>query len=557
LASTAEPYEFKPHERPYMPGSPATPEHPLPRRVAYFCIGILLGFTGGFGNAIINVNVPQFQGALGLDQSQAYWVLASYSMTNVCMSMLLIKFRQQFGLQHFTRIFLMGFAIIMVGHLFVQRYESSLVLRAASGVTASGVTTLSIFYVIQSLPATARLAGFAIGFGMPQIAAPFARVISPLLLVDGNVHNLYYVELGLTLLCLACVGLLRLPPSQRIKAFEPLDFLTFGLLAPGMGLLCAVLTQGRILWWTQVPWLGIALAASIVMISGALWIEHNRANPLLNTRWLASRDIIRFGILAVTLRVLLAEQAYGSVGLLNAVGLNNDEMVKLFLVITLASIAGLVGSVLTLNPLRVIPPIILSVVLIAIGAFMDAQATNLTRPTNLYLSQALIGFAAIFFMGPVMMLGMLRAMARGPNHIVSFSALFGITQTVGGLAGSALLGSFQIIREKYHSHELVQQMVMTDPLVAARVQQLGGAYGRVLGDPALRQAEGATLLAQQVSREANILAYNDLFMLIFVLACIALVWIVGRFVRLSIRGINPLAGPLEEVRRYREALQEN
>jgi hypothetical protein len=27
------PYQFKPHERPFMPGSPATPDHPLPRRI--------------------------------------------------------------------------------------------------------------------------------------------------------------------------------------------------------------------------------------------------------------------------------------------------------------------------------------------------------------------------------------------------------------------------------------------------------------------------------------------------------------------------------------------
>ena len=55
---------------------------------------------------------------------------------------------------------------------------------------------------------------------------------------------------------------------------------------------------------------------------------------------------------------------------------------------------------------------------------------------------------------------------------------------------------------------------MTDPQVAQRVQQLGGAYGRVLTDPALRQAQGASLLSQQVTREANILAFNDVFLLI-------------------------------------------
>jgi hypothetical protein len=37
-------------------------------------------------------------------------------------------------------------------------------------------------------------------------------------------------------------------------------------------------------------------------------------------------------------------------------------------------------------------------------------------------------------------------------------------------------------------------------------------------DPAARGAEGAALLSEQVTREANILAYNDVFQLIAALS---------------------------------------
>ena len=52
MQDTAE-YEFKAHERPTMPGSPANPDHPRRRRLFYFLIGILIGITGGLGNALI------------------------------------------------------------------------------------------------------------------------------------------------------------------------------------------------------------------------------------------------------------------------------------------------------------------------------------------------------------------------------------------------------------------------------------------------------------------------------------------------------------------------
>jgi hypothetical protein len=90
-----------------------------------------------------------------------------------------------------------------------------------------------------------------------------------------------------------------------------------------------------------------------------------------------------------------------------------------------------------------------------------------------------------------------------------------------------------VVREKFHSHELVQRIVATDPLVAARLRAGGGAIAGVVGDPALRSAQGAALLSQQVSREANILAFNDVFLLVGVLAILMAIW--GYLIRWSIR----------------------
>lgn len=526
-----------------MPGSPATPDHPARRRASYFGIGVLLAVSGGFLNGLLLANLPQIQGALGLTPQEGGWLTAAYSMTNICMSLLLIKFRQQFGMQRFTRITLAGFLVLNVAQLFVSTYAFEIFLRASSGIVASALSTLALLYIMQAMPAAKRLGGFILGVGFGQIATPLARVVSPILLTGGDIQNLFIFELGLTLVCLASVALLRLPPSELQDAFEPIDFLTFALFAPGMALLCAVLVQGRIIWWST-PWLGWALAASIVLISAALLVERNRANPLLNTRWIGSRDVLRFAAVAAAMRILLSEQNYGALGLFTVVGMSNDQLIGFYALLTLASLAGLVISVLLLNPLDLLRPVIFATALIAIGAFMDASATNLTRPANLFLSQALIAFAAIYFVGPTMMVGLLRALAKGPSHIISFSAIFSISQTLGGLGGAAFLGSFQIVREKFHSNALAQSLVLTDPLVATRVQQLGGAYARTLGDPVQRQTQGINLLAQQVAREANILAFNDVFLLIGILASLVLFWLAVRWAVLKHQGINPLAGEL-------------
>ena len=519
-----------------MPGSPANPEHPSHRRVAYFAVGILLGITGGLGNALVSVNLPFAQGTLGLDTDQSAMLTAAYLMTNTTANLLLVKYRQQFGLQPFVRYMLPVYGATTVLHLLVHGFWSSLVVRAASGFAASALTTLTLLYLMQSMSASKRLWGVMLGISVPQLATPLARAISPSLLVSGDWHMLYWFELGLTLATLAAVMWLPLPPSERNKAFEKGDFITFALLAPGLWLLIAVLTEGRIEWWTERAWMGWSLAASVVLISTALVIEHYRANPLINTRWLGTREIMRLIFVAIAVRVLLSEQAFGSVGLLTTLGMINDQMVGLNLLIVAASVAGMVAALFSFNPADPSRALPLAILLIALGAFMDAYTNNLTRPSSFYFSQALIGFASMLFLAHAMVIGISRTLLAGPNHFVSFTVLFGLSQSLGGVAGSALLGTFQIVRQRFHSHELVQSLVMTDPIVAARVRGSGASVASVIGDPALSNAEGAALLARQVSREANILAYNDVFLLIGVLAILTFIW--GLSIRSAIRRRN-------------------
>ncbi len=535
-----------------MPGSPATPTHPMARRVGYAAIGVLVGLTAGLSNGLLVGNLSQIQGALGLTSVEAAWLTATYSMTNVCTSFMLIKFRQQFGLQRMTRVFLLGFVAISGIQVLVHSYGVELAVRALAGIIAAGFTPLGSFYIMQAMPAKARLGGMILGIGVTQVALPLARVISPVLLVHGEIGNLYLFEFALSLICLGSMALLRLPPSETANVFEKLDFATFALFAPGMMLLLAVLTQGRIVWWTT-PWIGYASVAAVVLIGLAMAIEHNRASPLLNTRWMRTRGVLRFAFVAGIMRLLLGEQSIGTTGLLTVVGMGNDQLVMLNAVLVAATIVGVAASVMTLNPNDLVRPIALSVLLIAIGSWLDSSSSNLTRPAQFFVTQAMIGFAAAYFLGPVMLAGVLRALAKGPSHMVSFSAVFSIAQQLGGLGGSAALGTYQIVRERHHFSNLVEGMAATDPQIALRVQQLGGAYGRVLTDPVLLHTQGLQLLTQQVTREANILAYNDVFRLFAVLSAMVFVYLAGRWLYLWWYEINPLEAELEALKKLRSA----
>lgn len=530
-----EEWAFAPHEVPVMPGSPGSPDHPGRRRLAYALIGVLVGLTGGFGNALIAANTTTLAGSLGLDPAEIAWLPTVYVMTNVSANLLLIKFRQQFGLRPFAVIFLGLYLALTFAHLFVLDFSSAVLVRAASGLAGAPLSSLALYYLMQAVPPAHRLRAIVVGIGIPQCATPLARLFSPELLAMSQWRTLYLFELGLAALSLAAVLAWRLPPTVRQKAFEPLDFVTFTLFGGALALVAAVLGLGRIVWWTEAPWIGWSLAAAIPMLAAALAIEHGRRNPLLNTRWLGSADIVRFAIVTVMARIVLSEQTFGAVGLLTVLGQNNDQLVVFFLLIFVATVAGFAMSAATLNVEKLAHPVMLAIGIVAVAAWIDSYSTSLTRAPQLYVTQSLIAFSGAFFLGPSLLFGMTRALKEGTGHVVSFIALFGILNSIGGLAGTALLGTYQVVREKANSAALVQAIDPTDPITQGRLQTGAAGVGRVVGDPALRTAEGGALLSQTATREANVLAYDDTFRLIALLAALTFLYLAVLLIRREIR----------------------
>lgn len=516
--------EWLPHEKPSLPGSPSTPLHSNPKRFAYGAVGLLVAITGGLGNALVTANLQFLQGALGATTAEMAWLPAAYVMTNVSMNLLLVKFRQEFGLRAFTEVFLLLYALVTFAHLFVNDLNSAIAVRAAHGMVGAALSSLGLYYMIQAFPAKWRMKALVLGLGASQLALPLARIFSEDLLQIAEWRGLYLFELGLAMTALGCVLMLKLPPGDRFKTFEPLDFLTFAIMSGGVALLCAVLSLGRIDWWLEAPWIGIALAASIALIVAGLAIEHNRSNPLLMTRWLGSGVAIRMTLAVILIRMVTSEQSTGAVGFLQALNMSSEQMRSLYYVMLLGAVSGLAASALTINPQHLFMPLIVSLVLMATGSFMDCSSSNLTRPEQMYLSQFLLAFGGTFFLGPTMVLGTRNVMTN-PRNLVSFSVLFGICNNLGGLIGSALLGTFQIVREKFHSSVIVEQLTTLNPLVLSRVQSGGAAYSGIIVDPSLRTNVGTRMLSAAATREANILAYNDVFILIGSIAILTMIWI--------------------------------
>jgi len=556
-------YQFKPHEQPIMVGSPANPDHPARRKVFYLLIGIFVGLTASFQNGLLVANLTQIQGQLGLTPAEGGWISVSYNMTNACITVLLYKIRQQFGMSLFSKItlsfllaatslqWLISSHLLDTPNISIEPYYLEIVARGLSGMVASGMTVLGLFYCLQGMPTVKRTSGLILGFGLVQFGIPLSRIISPYLAIDGQLENLFLFQFGLALICFGLINILELPPGNTEKVFEKLDFLSFAFFASGLAALAVVLVQGRILWWTT-PWLVYPLMIAIVGISIALWIETHRKNPMLQVRWMRSRNIIAFMVTGAVMRILLSEQNVGAAGLLANLGYGNDQLVTFYAVIIAASALALIISIFSTNAMDLRRPVIFAVALIALGSWMDVGVSINSAPYMFYLSQFLIAFAAVYFMGPLVFEGFLRAIGSGPAYIISFSVIFGISQTVGGLAGAAAIQAFTTIRTQMHYADMVSSLNLGDPAFSAQVAGTRNMLSNQTTDAAQANISAVSQVLQGIQRQATVAAYSDLFFLMACLATAVTIILLLNYLYNRYHKRNPLAKELAVIAKMRE-----
>lgn len=491
-----------------------------PRSLLYIFAATILSWAQGFGMNVIQANIPQLQGYFHTTPIETAWLMGAYMAPNVSFAILLIKIRTQYGLRNFAELSIICLVLVSVMQLFVSDFNSALIVRFFGGVAAAPMSSIAFMYMIEAFaPAKKQTIGLSLNLLNVSLNMPLSRIVSPFLMDNGGLHGLYMLEISLALIGVGLIFYLPLTPMPRAKVLEKLDVVSYSFFALGLGINAAIMPVGRLYWWREAPWMGWCLFfAGIFIVIGAI-IELNRKNPLIDLRWLFSRDMLHLAIILLIFRVLLSEQSTIAANFFNLFGLLNRELVPLYLHVIAGTIAGGLLCAFFLKPGREDVFHIAALILLAYGSWLDSHATNLTRPEEMYWSQAMIGMGAGLFLPPSMYKGLASALARGPKYILSFIAVFLFTQSTGGLMSSAFFGSLQIMFEKYHSNMINQQIIMSNPMVAGRIQQLSAPYAQVLTDPTLLNAEGLATLAKQATLEANILAYNDVFR---IYSCIAL-----------------------------------
>ncbi|MBR9764214.1 MAG: MFS transporter [Rhodobacteraceae bacterium] len=496
-----------------------------PLRIATFLLaGALIATSQSLGQGFLLANSQNIAGEIGATQTQAIWLTVAYMAPRASLPLLLIKIRTQYGLRRFAEVGIFAYVVASLLGFFISDLHSAIAVELISGIAAAPLASLAFLYLLETLPAKLKLSvGLCGALTLIMLGTSLARVISPPLWELGGWQALKLFNLGLILLALPFILYLPLTHQPRQKVITGMDLLSYVLIAAGFAGITIVFTWGTVDWWAETPWLGAVLAAALAVLTLAGVIELGRKVPLLDIRWLASPQILHLTAVLLLFRIILSEQSAGAPGLFQALGMGPWQMQGLFTVITAASIAGGLACALAITPKRVPAIHALALLLILLGALMDSRSTVLTRPAQMYLSQGMIAFAGAIFLPSAMTVGLMLALQKGPQYLLSFVIVFLSTQSLGGVIGSGLFRSFIRLRAAHHGAVLQEQLLTSDPTVSGLIAGLARQVAPLSTDPVAMQAGAVQLLGSDLSSQATVLAYNDAFLLLAAIAAVSLV----------------------------------
>tara|TARA_Y100000815_G_C13347882_1_gene502806 strand:- start:5138 stop:6823 length:1686 start_codon:yes stop_codon:yes gene_type:complete len=505
-------------QAPTQPPAPA-PGMPFRQAIPYIAASVLLALSQGLGQGFVSTNIPQFAGDLGITTTDASWLMAAYMIPRASLPLMLIKIRTQFGLRRFAEIGIAIYVLVAFASVWISDLRSAVVVQFLSGAAAAPLSTLAFLYMLEPLGQAWKMRlGLPMALAFLMTMPSLARVISPALIGDGDLTWVHLTALGLAMISLAMVFRLPLKPVPHQKVIQPLDFLSFGLIFFGFGGFVVGFIMGPIHWWTAEPWIGVLIVVAIAALTLAVIIELNRKNPLLDIRWLVTPAMLHLTIALFLFRLILSEQSAGAPRMFQVLGVTPSQMVTLFSVICAASILGGLACVAWIKPNREAYFHLVALILIGTGAWMDSHSTMDTRPEQFLISQAMIAFAGMLFMPTALMAGLLAALKKGPNYLLSFVIVFLSTQSIGGVLGSGAFLSIINWRQALHFQVLSEQFQITNGITTAEIARRMAELAPQISDPAILQAQAVSLMAQDAAKQAYVMAYNDAYFLTFLVA---------------------------------------
>jgi DHA2 family multidrug resistance protein len=483
----------------------------------------LATFMEVLDTSIANVALPHIAGGLAASPDESTWVLTSYLVSNAIVLPLSGWFSSRIGRKRFymSCVALFTFSSFLCG--FAPSLPMLILFRVLQGIGGGGLQPSEQAILADTFAPAKRGMAFAI-YGMAVVAAP---ALGPTLggwITDNYTWRwIFFINVPIGFLSLMLSSrLVSDPPWIKAKkgAGVKIDYIGFGLLALGLGLLQVVLDKGEREDWFQTRYITVFTVISVVALVGLVIWELRRKDPIVDFKLLRDRTFF----MACLMLFVVGFALYGTTVLL-------PQFVQMLMGYT-AELAGLVISpggfaLMVLMPLvgflvsRYDPRWLIAIGLVIVSvSLFHMTIFDLNTDFKTMVWARIYQSAGLAFLFVPINTAAYAYLPREKNN--QASGLINLARNIGGSVGISFVTTMLARRAQFHQTVLVSHLTPQSSAYLAGLRGMAQPFISAGSNAIDASQQAYGLLYNTVFRQANVLSYIDNFWVLAV-GCLVMV----------------------------------
>ncbi|HUO65699.1 MAG TPA: DHA2 family efflux MFS transporter permease subunit [Terriglobales bacterium] len=463
---------------------------------------------------VINVALPHMQGSLSAGTDEISWVLTSYLAANAVILPASGWLAGILGRKRFFLLCTVGFTLASVLCGLAPNLNALLLARVLQGIAGGPLMPLSQAIMWEIFPFRQRGMAMAV-WGMGIMMAPiFGPTLGGWITDNWSWRWTFYINVPIGILGFFAASAILFDPPYLRKPGK-IDVPGLFLMVIGFLSLQLFLDQGERYEWFDSNFIVALGLIAVVALVGFLVRELTAEEPILDLGVYRDRNFaasslimvfVMFGffssmvLLALFTQKVLGYDAWTS-GLVLAPG-------------GVGNLISLVVAGRLINRMD-------QRILLALGCVLNAWAAwNMSVLTSGVDYWALAWPRFMQGLGVGLIFVPLNAVGLATIPRISMgnaTALLNVVRNLGGAAGVAVVSMLLARRTQEHQATLIPHVNPFDAETAARLSAWTSHFGAQGADSFTAQRRALAMVYQEVTRQAQVLAFADDFWLLFIL----------------------------------------
>ncbi|BBI50089.1 MFS transporter [Vreelandella olivaria] len=476
-----------------------------PKRIGF--IAAVFGmFMAILDIQIVASSLNEIQAGLSASEDQISWVQTAYLVAEIVMIPLSGMLMRILSTRVAFTLSCAGFTLASLGCALATSIEQLIVLRAIQGFMGGAMIPITQAVSFSIFPRRVMGSVQAV-IGMVVTMAPSVGPTVGGYITDTlSWHWLFLANvIPGALVCWVAWSFLAIDKPNHAVA-RNLDVIGLILIALFLGSLEFVLEEGPGDDWFASN--RIILFSLTSLVAGVWFFTRTlrHAHPIVDLRAFANRNFA----IGAGMGFIIGIALYGLVYIMPLFfgfvrGYSSLQIGQVMFVtgVTMFLCAPVVGQLTNRLDLRIM--LFIGLLLVGVGTMMNSNLTVESGFWQFCIPQIIRGMGLIMCIIPASRIAM---GTLPPNEVGNASGLFNVMRNLGGAMGLALLDTVRDIREDFHWNQLIPAIDTSREVVVAEIAKYQAMLAGSVPDA---YHAAVAMLAQRVSQQAQVLAFNDIF----------------------------------------------